>query len=372
MSVLLLSLALGLGAAPPQAPGQPLVLQADGVLTADGTLLEDASVLLREDLVLAVGTSVPVPRNARTRRVHGILAPGLVDAFSQAGLADAAVEPARRRTPELRAADSLDPDAELWEQALAAGVGAVHLTPRPARLFSGWTALARPGAGGPVLLRPRARPVVSLGSLAFDRVLGPTALAGLLDDFEREAGALAAWRETGVLVVVDSAEAIQAALARAREQDVELAFVCLGDWPGYAGALPAGSRVCLPVLEPGAWPARQIEGWRLLHGRGLRIAFGTFGSRAWAPGALRDTALAFSRATGDPAAALAAVTTEAAAFAGSPRAGAIAPGRRADLVLWTAHPLDASARVQAVLSGGRSVPVAPPPADLLEMPGEPE
>ena len=51
---------------------------------------------------------------------------------------------------------------------------------------------------------------------------------------------------------------------------------------------------------------------------------------------------------------MAAITSNAAAFIGSDQVGAIEKGRRADLVLWSAHPLDPSAQIRAVLIHGEA------------------
>ena len=59
----------------------------------------------------------------------------------------------------------------------------------------------------------------------------------------------------------------------------------------------------------------------------------------------------------DADAALAAVTRIPADILGvSAQVGTLEPGKRADVVIWSSHPLDLGAEVLAVFSGGERVP----------------
>jgi imidazolonepropionase-like amidohydrolase len=70
---------------------------------------------------------------------------------------------------------------------------------------------------------------------------------------------------------------------------------------------------------------------------------------------LRNSAMAWSRITRNPQAAFASITSNPAKMLGRKDIGVIAKGARADLVLWTAHPLDAQARVLATMIAGDTV-----------------
>ena len=82
----------------------------------------------------------------------------------------------------------------------------------------------------------------------------------------------------------------------------------------FAGEL-RGELVGVGCLRESAWSVRTIETWKGLHAADVRIAFGSYGNTR-EPGALRSSAMALARATGDPQAALAAVTLHPAQLAG--------------------------------------------------------
>jgi len=65
-------------------------------------------------------------------------------------------------------------------------------------------------------------------------------------------------------------------------------------------------------------------------------------------------------------AALAALTRNPAAIFGLTERGALKPGARANMVLWTAHPLELSARAKHLFIGGREIPVRSRQTELLE------
>jgi len=350
--------ALLLALAPaPTPPGlqEPLVLHADAVLRPDGSLLADGRVLLRGDTILAVGLSVPMPAGVRVLRLHGVLAPGFVDAFTSGGTVQPLREDSRRLTPALRAGDAVDPEADFWGEALAHGITAALVVPDPVRVVAGRaapvpTAAPAPAGEGPVVL--------SLAPSSFrDEVLGPTSLPGGLALLRGWLAALDGRPREGFLVWLEDAPGARAALALLGEGTVPAGFLLLGD-PGAYGGLLAGRRAGLRAPGMAGLDSRTLETWRRLHAAGVRLAFGTAGGP---PAALRESAMALARATGDPAGALAAVTSTAADLAGlGRRHGRLAPGARADLVLWSAHPLDAGARVLGVMVGGRTVHTAPP------------
>ncbi len=343
------------------SPVRPWILRADRVLTGDGEEFENGAVLLRGGRILAVGESVPVPSNALKVRLHGTLVPGFVDAFSALGLEGRVTEDSQPLSAGLRARDSLDRLAPLWRELPAAGVTSVHIVPEPANVASGWGALVHPGDPAASVGIPQTRQVFSLlfaqeTHEVYDEVFGPTSLAGagkrLAAILEHGIPGL---RDKGALVFVDSPGAARLAKEQASRHDLDAVLVALGDLGTYGREL-SGRLVGLPALGDDSLGPRAVEVLRRLHDSGVRIAFGTRFSGSSRANALRLSAMALARITGDPAAALASITSNAAELAGAARrAGRIAPGARADLVLWSGHPLDAAARVKAVLVEGRSI-----------------
>ncbi|RMH01419.1 MAG: hypothetical protein D6702_11570 [Planctomycetota bacterium] len=358
-------------APPPSASAQDppiLLLRADGVIGPDCVLIPDGVVLVRGDRILAVGQKVATPSSARVIQLEGVLAPGFVDAFTRLGAEGGISEASSWSTPRLRAVDALDPDAEVWRERLAHGVTAAQLVPAvrdpdgdPIRVLAGTAGVVASG-GRDRLLLAVGRSTVGLISGPFtSREGGPGSLAGAAEALGRSLAADPGVVGAKALVVVDSAEGVRA--GRAALADRDLAWLGRGDPAAYGGLL-RGELLGLPAIDDGNWTPRRIETWRRLHAAGVRIAFGTGAGGSWnGPGALRASAMAFARATGDAAAALAAITRNAADLAGLGRGyGRLAPGARADLVLWSGHPLDAAARVRSVMIAGRTVWSAAPVA----------
>ncbi len=345
----------------PRSPSPPIqVLRPRAVLTPAG-LIEGGAVLLRGDRILAVGASVPVPVGAREVPLDGILAPGLIDGWTRLGVVGRIDEASRYLTPQLRAADALDPDAGIWKQRLRAGITAVHLVPEvrgggdPIDVLAGWSAVVRCAGPERILLATARETVGVLDGPADSRQGGPSALAGVLPVLRTELATRAsAIADRGLLLFVQSADGLRG--ARAAAAGLPREWVAAAD-PASFGGLLRGARLGLPVVQESDWSPRRIETWKRLHAAGVKVVFGTGSGGPWVgPESLRQTAIAYARATGDPDAAFAAISSAAADFAGVGKGlGRIVPGAAADLVLWSRHPLDASARVVAVMIGGRTV-----------------
>lgn len=348
LGTLLLSLTL-LG---PQQESAELVLLPDAVLGADGEIHEGWSVVVRDGRIQSVGEA---GESSGGVRVRGVLAAGMVDAYGRYGADGRVAEEALQLTPHLRAADAFDPESEALEELLQYGVTSVHLVPQPSNVLAGRGVLLSCAA------EVRQEQTVLLGSLVtsqvYDGRVGPTSLAGALELLEQalaaeagegdEAAAPPLWLTVAESEGVRGARAVCERLGNAAPS-----FVAYGDLGSYGGDL-AGSLLLMPARA--AADARDVESLKRLHKAETRFALG---SRDGAGGmdALRAAAMMLSRATGDPAAAWAAVTSHAAEAVGmAGKLGTLAAGAHADLVLWSAHPLDAAARVEAVMIDGKTV-----------------
>ena len=344
---LLLTLAAG---ATGGEPSGAQVLLPDAVLGADGQLHEGWAVTVENGRVTAVGAA---PASG-TVRVSGVLAPGMIDAYAAWGADGLLSEESRQLTPGLQAADGMDLEAEVYAGLLARGVTAVHLTPEPSNVLAGRGVLVTTGGETRVL----AARTVQIGSLRtsdiYDQRVGPTSLAGGLELLEAalgEGGAELAG--DGLWLAVQESEAVRAARALCQRLGLPAPqLVCHGDLGAYGGDL-AGALFVMPAdAQPSA---RDAEVLKRLLAAGARVAIGSRGGSRELNG-LRTAAMALSRATGDPVAAWAAVSANPAAALGKKgELGTIEVGARADLVLWSAHPLDAAASVQAVMIAGEMV-----------------
>ena len=126
LGTLLLTLAAG-------GTGQAadLVLLPDAVLGEDGVLHEGWAVVVRDGRIVSVGEAA---EGADGVRLAGVLAAGMVDAYSAWGADGRLSEESRRSTPGLQAADGVDLEADAFEELLARGVTTVHLVPEPSNV----------------------------------------------------------------------------------------------------------------------------------------------------------------------------------------------------------------------------------------------
>ncbi len=350
----LLALAPALPAQEASSQGPVWALQPTHVILPDGSTAEGQTVLVQNGRILGVGADLELPSGARRWKVDGVLAPGFVDAFSAYGTDQPALEDSRALTPMLRAFDAVDLADEDWKKLIAAGITSAQVLPEPNNIQAGWGALVASG-GENRMLAGRTRQVLSMViSRVGDGAFGPSSLVGAIELFDKaDSARIPGVADRGVLAHVDDAAAIRAVRA-ALGKDIQASWMMWGDAASYGGELK-GQMAGMPIPGVGAWSPRGLETLKRLHKAGVHLCFGTWSpAGARQPGDLRRAAATMSRLTGDPKAAMAAITSNAAAFVGSDQIGAIEKGRRADLVLWSAHPLDPSAKILSVLINGEA------------------
>jgi len=345
------TLLLSTFAAGPVPQQGDLLLQPDAIVAADGTLQSGMVVQVRDGRIVAV---TEAKDGQQAIALEGVLAPGMIDAFSGRGADRLLTEQSQQLTPDLRAADGLQLTSPVWDSLLARGITAVHVTPDPTNVLAGWGAVVSTGGDlGQRVLAPQTKQIASLvTSSVTDNRVGPSSLAGALEILEQAM----AHPETKDLssqlwCFLENAEGARGVQQLVGKQP--FTPILMGELGSYGG-LFAGNLVGIPTMSY-AGLARRAETWRRMHKAGVAFAFGTrAGNREW--DSLRTSAMAFSRFTGDAAAAWASVTSNPAKMLGMEKEmGSIQAGARADLVLWSAHPLDATARVEAVLIGGKTV-----------------
>lgn len=334
-----------------------IILQPDAIVAPDGSRQAGVSVVIREGRIVEVAET---PKTAGTQvQLSGVLAPGMIDAFSGRGADRLLTEQSARTTEDLRASDGLQMSSPVWESLMARGVTAVHVVPDPTNVLAGWGTLVSTGGENRVLQQQSAMIASLVQSSVNDARVGPSSLAGALEILEQSL-ANPDGSEIGshLWFFLENAEGARGAMSLTERKEGTTANPVLMGEIGSFGGLFAGKLVGLPTMGYGAL-ARRAETWRRLHKAGTRFAFGSrAGNREW--DALRTSAMALSRFTGDVEAAWSSVTSNPAEMLGvAEDMGSIQVGARADLVLWTAHPLDATARVTAVMIGGETVYRAP-------------
>lgn len=335
-----------------QASGQVLI--PDAVLSQDGSFQQGWGVRIENGTITDVGPENLQREGDEVFRLQGLLTPGLIDAFTNVGVDGQAIENTRPLTPELRVADSLDLSSEQWSAFLHAGVTAVHILPEPENVVSGWSSVVVLGEESARVYKEQARPLVSLlESEVTDRRLGPSSLAGALDLLR--AGLDADLVAANPVVAIADAESLR----NAKPLLSNASFLSSGDLADY-GALLGQMLVAVPPLQD-RWSSRLPETLKAAGKHEIRPAFGSGFVSSSPPHTLRQSAMTWARFARNPQAAILGLTQSAAQFAGVDQVmGSITSGKRADLVLWSAHPLDATARVKAVMVGGKTIYRAQP------------
>ncbi|CAN5344163.1 amidohydrolase [soil metagenome] len=161
-SVLLLSIACVLSAVPAQA--EDLLITASKVYTMDGPPLTPGAVLVSNGKIVKVGAKLVAPAGAKVIDLgSGVLMPGFVDAYSQAGITGGVTETTREVTPGIRVVDSIDWRARAFREALDEGTTCLGLAPGTDNVFSG-LACAVKTAGGKRVVEPQTGLVIAMAS----------------------------------------------------------------------------------------------------------------------------------------------------------------------------------------------------------------
>jgi imidazolonepropionase-like amidohydrolase len=131
-----LTLAVLLPAAPARA--EDLLIRAAKVYTMAGPPLAPGAVLVSNGKIVQVGTKLTPPAGAKVIDLgSGVLMPGLIDAFSNAGIAGSPAEMTKEITPDYRVLTAVDWRARAFREALAEGTTCMGLAPGTDGVFAG-------------------------------------------------------------------------------------------------------------------------------------------------------------------------------------------------------------------------------------------
>ncbi len=381
-------------------PPQTVALVGATVMTGEGEPIEHATVLIRDGSVLSVGTA-PVPAGARVIDCAGTtITPGFVSTQSQLGLveigleaatADHAVEgddadPVRA---SFAAIDGYNPTSTLIPVARRWGVTSVVSTPSGGLISgtSAWMDLAGRTLDD-VLVRETTALHASLGDAAVESAGGARSAAlnllrevfadaqlyrqrgaqydrrGLRElrvsrlDLERLSGALAG--DFPVVIAAARSSDILRALAFASQHGLRL-VIAGGEEAWMVAPQLAAADVPVIVRPMTNLPANfsqihaRYDNAAILHRAGVRLILSTDGPHGQRN--LRQQA-GNAIATGLPRdAALRALTLEPArVFGVDDQYGTLAPGRVANLVVWTGDPFELTTWARQVFIRGREIP----------------
>ena len=362
-----------------QVTGLPRAVVADWTLLPDGTLKQGHAVLLAPDgtierIVAVSDGSLPEPR--WEGGPGSVITPGLHELLTELGAAGENYETFQPIDPEASMAAALDPMRRDLEAARRAGVLHATSAPSPANPVSGRALTIATGSRTRLELigdPSRARPLVcSVGESALDPNREPTSRSGLRMVLERwlaDSGRTLLAddaRRRGAPPLVHCGEAMDVRLAVELFSD-RMPTLVLASGARDAARLLARSgggggtplvvgpfRASTSIPELRAIPQLVAAGYELAF-HGAMPGGGEHSLRATARRAVREGL--------DPAVARRAMTSTPARVAGvADQIGSLAPGLRADLVVFSGDPLLASSRVLAVWQRGRRVSIDPPAA----------
>jgi imidazolonepropionase-like amidohydrolase len=349
----------------------PLALRAAKVLTGTGAVHEDGVVLIRGGKIEAVGSNLSIPAGYEVKDFGAaVIAPGLVDPDTSLGATGQNSEPVDAVQPDAAAEDVFDRFHDDFERALAQGITSVLITPSAENVVGG-TAAAVKTAGCTLeerVLRTGGPLVLTVAGSTFKGDRAPTSHVGAADLMRRtieEARAIGSEGRVSERLRAFAAGKLDGffrawqrydmdrALALQKEFGLRLALVGVSDaWEMIDELGEAG----LPLVMGGYnfdTPVRVLRAPGAAAARGLKIAF-TAGSPGRNPAFLRVTAALAVRHGMERDAALAALTSHPAEITGiAHRVGSLAPGKDADVAVFSGDPLDLTARVLAVYVDGK-------------------
>lgn len=389
---------------PVPGAAQTVAVTGGTVHTMDGAALEDATVLVRDGTIAAVGTDVEVPADARTIDASGrVVTPGLVDASTQIGLVEVGAVGETRDyamggdevTAAFDVRDGINPRSTLVDVNRLGGVTTVLARPAGG-LVSGQAAVVDlAGASvGQMMVEPRAAMMAAYGG-DDDGSRGEASLRlrEVLDDARFWAENREAYRRGGsrplshsrldlealqpvldgrmpLVVRVHRASDIEAVLRIAEEYGIDL--VVEGGAEAWLVADALAEADVPVVLKPLTnLPAgfdrlgARFDNAALLREAGVRVVISTFDAHN-----VRNlpreagNAVRFGMPWED---ALRAVTIEPARVLGiDDRYGSLAPGKVANLVVWSGDPFELTTSAEVVMIRGRVVPEDSRQRRLLE------
>jgi imidazolonepropionase-like amidohydrolase len=324
------------------------------------------AVVIQGGKIRQVVPVAEMPRPGVRRLGNGsVLCPGLIDLCASIGAVEQTLTTVQVVDPAVSAVDAVDPEHKDFAGALRAGITAAMVNPAPTNLVSGTCVSFRTRVtdGKLDVLRDDGPLVLGLGEVVWQRERPPTSRAGALHRLRTllaEAGAGNADPRINAVVAgrgdalmfCPSIEDIDAARDTLGELADQFVFVHSDD----ALDLAADSQP-LPgpvVVGPYTFSSdrRVLLGAAALSEAGVDVALrGGFPHAP--PEGLRISAALAVRHGLKPAKARQAMTAVPAQVAGlAGQVGSIAPGRDADLVVFSGDPLRLDATVREVYIKG--------------------
>ena len=117
----------------------PTVYTGALIYTINGDPLEQGTLIIQDGNILAIGTDIKIPKNAKIIDVKGkVIMPGLVDTHSHLGNGSGG-DRSSALHPDVRLLDALDPMAADLMKARSGGITTINIMPGSGHLMSGQT-----------------------------------------------------------------------------------------------------------------------------------------------------------------------------------------------------------------------------------------
>jgi imidazolonepropionase-like amidohydrolase len=376
------------------------------ILPGGKPAMSNATLVVSGGKVIAIGGSdLKVPDGAKVVDCKGkTITPGLIDASFQSGnTAQDLNEQSDEVTPHLRVLDSIDPEDPRFQRARNAGVTTVHVMPGTRNVIGGLGCVlkthgtdpkemvikedasmrivmgAEPSAGNRAIRGGRVnsmyyrRPTSRMGVIwavrraFYDAKEALTKTQGAPGDAPPSPGTQVLTQVLqGKLTVVTTARSeqdLRTALRIADEfgyktviDEAQDAYMVADELAGKKAVVmlgaPSAEAVGGTARSDGAAPRAGTVA--VLAAKGITFVI-TTGTNTTALPLINEAMFAVRNGLG-PQQALDAITIEPAKLLGlSDRIGSLAPGKDADFVIWSQHPLDPAAVAESVLINGQSV-----------------
>lgn len=376
-------------------------------MAAAGTL-DNATIVLQGEQILAVGTEAEIPAGATVIDASGkIVTPGILSPFGQLGLIEVeavtgsvdSVQRGVQFSAGFDVADAYNPRSTLIAINRSDGITGALIAPEPAEpdplgnvssVLSGQASFVSLTPGSRFLLRRGAAQLVNLGESGSDLAGGSRAAAlqvlrAALDDARdyrenRAAWARGDWRQYSVssadlealqpvltadvplLVRVNRASDISVLLELAKTYSLKL--ILLGAAEAWMLAPELAAQDVAVILDttnnlPGSFDQlnARLDAAAILAAQGVRLTFGGESSSQThnARNITQAAGIAVANGMNWDAALRAITRTPAELFGVADRLGSLEAGKAADLVIWSADPLELTSFPESVYIGGAAV-----------------